>query len=196
MRGAASLAVTTAVIATVVAAHARGPIGRNGGASDAECEAARCEVAASLAESCPCEDAGSRREHVRCVARAAKKLAVAKALPTKCRRTIVRCAQKSSCGRSRSGTCWVIRAGVERCSIRPPARCRGTVSVGSCCGPCGVSNTTLPPGGTTTTTSSSTTTTLLPCAGAYPVCLGSCPAGSTCTGDGLLGGCFCAPSES
>jgi hypothetical protein len=56
--------------------------------------------------------------------------------------------------------------------------------------------TTLPPGATTTTTTtttSTTTTTLLPCAGLYPVCLGPCPGGMVCTGNMLLGGCFCSP---
>ena len=48
---------------------------------------------------------------------------------------------------------------------------------------------------TTTTTPVQTTTTttrpLLACGGLYPLCLGSCPPGLTCTGSGLLGTCAC-----
>jgi hypothetical protein len=43
------------------------------------------------------------------------------------------------------------------------------------------------------TTTSTTTITLLPCLGAHPVCIGSCPAGSTCTADRFLGACVCVP---
>src|SRR5205823_2667079 len=47
---------------------------------------------------------------------------------------------------------------------------------------------------TTTTrvqTTTTTTTPLLACGGLYPLCLGSCPPGLTCTGSGLLGTCSC-----
>ncbi len=46
---------------------------------------------------------------------------------------------------------------------------------------------------TTTTTHATTTTTrpLLPCGGLFPVCLGSCPPGLTCTAGGLLEACAC-----
>src|SRR5438094_6144299 len=47
------------------------------------------------------------------------------------------------------------------------------------------STTTTTPVQTTTTT----TTPLLACGGLYPLCLGSCPPGLTCTGRGLLGTC-------
>jgi hypothetical protein len=206
LRGAASLAMTLAILAglaVVWTAHARGPIGRGGGGSSAECEEARCVVAAAVAEACPCDGAVSHKEHVRCVSRAAKGLALIKELPTKCRKTMVRCAQKSSCGRAKGVACRVaLRGGAERCSIKAPARCRGTVESGSCCARCSTTTSTtttstLPPGATTTTTAStSTTTTLIPCGGIYPVCLGSCPSGSVCTGNTLLGGCFCAASGS
>src|SRR5206468_738753 len=49
------------------------------------------------------------------------------------------------------------------------------------------STTTTTPVQTTTTT----TTPLLACGGLYPLCLGSCPPGLTCTGSGLLGTCSC-----
>ncbi len=49
------------------------------------------------------------------------------------------------------------------------------------------STTTTTPVQTTTTT----TTPLLACGGLYPLCLGSCPPGLTCTGSGLLGTCAC-----
>src|SRR5436190_2162180 len=46
---------------------------------------------------------------------------------------------------------------------------------------------------TTTTTHATTTTTrpLLPCGGLFPVCLGGCPPGLTCTAGGLLQACAC-----
>src|SRR5437870_1039767 len=46
---------------------------------------------------------------------------------------------------------------------------------------------------TTTTTHATTTTTrpLLPCGGLFPVCLGGCPPGLTCTAGGLLEACAC-----
>ena len=49
------------------------------------------------------------------------------------------------------------------------------------------STTTTTPVQTTTTT----TTPLIACGGLYPLCLGSCPPGLTCTGGGLLGACAC-----
>jgi hypothetical protein len=44
---------------------------------------------------------------------------------------------------------------------------------------------------TTTPTSTTTTTTVLTCGGVFPTCLGSCPAGLTCTADGTLSLCVC-----
>src|SRR5207247_1155270 len=49
------------------------------------------------------------------------------------------------------------------------------------------STTTTTPVQTTTTT----TTPLMACGGLYPLCLGSCPPGLTCTGSSLLGTCAC-----
>jgi len=53
--------------------------------------------------------------------------------------------------------------------------------------------TTRPPTTSTTATTSSTTTstTLLPCAGLFPVCLGSCPAGLACKSNHFVGACVC-----
>ncbi len=51
---------------------------------------------------------------------------------------------------------------------------------------------TTPP--TTTSTTHATTTTtrpLLPCGGLFPLCLGGCPPGLTCTAGGLLQACAC-----
>src|SRR5207244_3972464 len=53
------------------------------------------------------------------------------------------------------------------------------------------------PGSATTSTTTpvqtttTTTTPLIACGGLYPLCLGSCPPGLTCTGGGLLGACAC-----
>jgi hypothetical protein len=214
--GSRSLVAVLAVLAAVAVAslvHARGPIGRPGSSAH-ECEEARCRVDGALAEACPCESAASRKEYVRCVTLAANGLALLAQLPKKCRKAAVRCARKSTCGRFDRVACRLtLRNGATRCTVKPAERCRGVVTAGTCCPPCATATTTttsttspspadttttsLPPGvtttTTTTTTTSTTTTTLIPCAGLYPVCLGPCPAGMVCSGNMLLGGCFCTP---
>jgi len=53
---------------------------------------------------------------------------------------------------------------------------------------------TTPPTTTSTSTTHPTTTTtrpLLPCGGLFPLCLGGCPPGLTCTAGGLLQACAC-----
>jgi len=40
-------------------------------------------------------------------------------------------------------------------------------------------------------TTTTTTLPLLLCGDLYPLCLGSCPPGLACTGNGLLGACAC-----
>ncbi len=125
-------------------------------ADAADIAAARAAVAAS----CPCDDATSHGEYVRC---AAEQASAALQNPS-CLRVVKRCAARSTCGRPGAVTCCRTSAsGTVSCAVKhEAAKCRarqgGTACVGglaSCCDACG-------PGGCVTTT---TTTTTLP-----PVC--------------------------
>jgi hypothetical protein len=97
------------------------------------CDAQRCDVQAQIDAQCgACEDANKHGEYVKCVAKTLKTAGVPKA----CRRAIIRCAAKSTCGRPSSVVC---EHNNGQCSIEDSAaKCKhGTVSdATSCCTPC------------------------------------------------------------
>src|SRR5262249_30524663 len=108
--------------------------------------------------------------YVRCVRAVATTAVQRGELTPSCRSSVVKCANKSTCGRPGAVVCRRTTAhGVSRCAIKKTAaRCRGSVSasacvvsgVASCCDAdnCAATTTTFPP--TTTTNTSPTTTTI------------------------------------
>ena len=98
---------------------------------------------AAAEEACPCGQARSRKQHMRCVSAFAAEEVAAGRLPAQCRASVIECARNSTCGRGEEATvCFVERSdGEKRCTIRRRAnKCRapsgGTAVIGagtSCC---------------------------------------------------------------
>ena len=107
-----------------------------------------CEVAAAratVASECDCAGAPDHGTHVRCAAAVADATVAEGRLAGACRKEVVRCASKSTCGRPDRTTCCRVGAdGRRRCSIkregaacpvpRDGAACLGTAT--SCCDAC------------------------------------------------------------
>ena len=194
-------------------AWGHGPLGRPGTPTRAECEAVRCAIVGEIDDACPCEVAVDNRGHVKCVSRVVKELLLSRGLPRACRRGIVRCARRSTCGRPDAVACRSVAPGDSaRCRVRLSTELcdalGGMPATGTCCAACptttSTSSTTTSTSSTTTTstdsitttsTSSTTTTTLLPCGGLFPACLGSCPPGESCTAGVLFAPCVCVPTS-
>ncbi|HYB99573.1 MAG TPA: hypothetical protein VEC57_10630 [Candidatus Limnocylindrales bacterium] len=114
--------------------------GEEGDCSDDPAVAA---ARAGAEEACPCDEAASRREHMRCVSEFTAAEVAAGRLAAACEQSVIDCARNSTCGRGDHATvCHVAREGEEaRCVIRrKPTRCRapegGSATVGagdSCC---------------------------------------------------------------
>jgi hypothetical protein len=95
---------------------------------------------------CNCVTALTHGEYVRCVARVANEEVVAGRLDRFCRRPIVKCAAKSTCGRPQGyyPCCRTDRYGKTRCKVRLPSQCRAglagsacwSTTVASCCDAC------------------------------------------------------------
>src|SRR2546425_6213653 len=87
--------------------------------------AAVCTARAVAEMQCPCATAQTHGEHVRCVAQVANAEVAAGRLPRSCKRSVVRCAALSTCGRSGFVTCCrYYPVGVVRCKIKRSAdRC-------------------------------------------------------------------------
>ena len=109
---------------------------------------AQTATRARIDAQCDCGVA-THGEYVRCVARAAKTAAVSKTLA----RTIMKCAAKSTCGRSGFVTCCrTNKNGVTKCSIKDgAAQCKapkhGSARVGthaSCCDACAATGCSVP----------------------------------------------------
>ena len=107
-----------------------------------------CEIAAArarVAATCDCAGAPSHGTYVRCAADVADAAVAANQLAASCRKEVVRCASRSTCGRPGSVTCCRSdAAGRTTCDIkRDAAACRprrgGTACLGtatSCCDAC------------------------------------------------------------
>ena len=81
----------------------RGHGGKASGHS--RCDVGTCAVAVALEDTCPCEDATSHGQYVRCVAHATKGLAADAIIARRCRGRLVRLAAQSVCGRANAVTC-------------------------------------------------------------------------------------------
>jgi hypothetical protein len=107
-----------------------------------DCGGVRCSVQEAVDLACPCATAASHGRHVRCVAHVVRQLVADGAVPRACRRELVRCAARSTCGRKAGAVvCEVPGARGNRCRISPSAEgCvarGGTVGTrASCCPDC------------------------------------------------------------
>jgi hypothetical protein len=127
---------------TAAAVAACGP-----GSAD-EVAAARAAVEAE----CDCTGAPSRGTYLRCAATVADRAVVAGTRPGECRRTIVRCAARSTCGRPGAvACCRTTTSGRAVCTVRadpglcvPPAQ---VLQSSSCCDGCPGRPATCPSGG-------------------------------------------------
>ena len=115
---------------------------------------------------CSCSAATDHRQYVKCVAGVANASVKNGSLSKQCKRAVVKCAAKSTCGTPGFVSCCRTTAtGITKCSVKVSAsKCAapkgGAACVGlaaSCCdacsaGSCPVATTTTIPGGPTTTT--------------------------------------------
>lgn len=121
------------------------------GPTDAEEVAAtRAEIAAE----CSCATAVKHSDYTRCARGVASSAVAAGALSPSCQSSIMRCANRSTCGRPDAVTCCVTnRSGKTTCSVkRSAAQCRAPAgghacagSFSSCCDACGPSGCLAPP---------------------------------------------------
>lgn len=149
----------------------------DGPADEQAVAAARAQVASD----CNCAGSRSHGEDVRCAAGIAKLRSADGRLPRACRVAVVRCAERSTCGRPGVVACCRRRTPTARveCHLEPSAVCeaRGGCAgaFASCCDACDA-------GGCATTTST-TMTTLPGCSlGGDGMCGGDCPSGELCVG--------------
>jgi len=100
----------------------------------------------SVAGTCDCATATSRKDYLKCVGGALKSAVRAKTLTHECAAAVRKCAAKSTCGNSSAVTCCETNAkGTTKCSIKHDAAackgphggtaCSGT-KPGSCCDAC------------------------------------------------------------
>lgn len=141
---------------------------------------------------CNCATAFTHGAFVKCVDGVATQRVHDNLLPPECRRSVVQCASRSTCGRPGFVACCRTRNGVTKCSLkRTAAKCvaptGGAACAGpfaSCCDACGASGCATTTSTTVTTTTSSTSTTIadIDCAAgsAYPTCDGTCDPGLAC----------------
>jgi len=143
--------------------------------------AARVTAARAAVETtCPCAAATSAGAYRECARGVVRGLVGAGDLDAACQRTVLRCSQRSTCGRPGAVTCCSVRSnGTIRCAVKRdaskcptsrPGYCVGALT--SCCDACG-------PGGCVVPTT--TTTTLGACGGGPGSCAGNCPTGLACT---------------
>lgn len=134
---------------------------------------------AAVETTCPCAAATSSGTYRECARGVVRGLVGTGALDAACQRTVLRCSQRSTCGRPGAVTCCSLRSnGAVRCAVKRdaskcptsrPGYCVGTLA--SCCDACGAGGCVVP----------TTTTTLGACGGGPGSCFGNCPAGLTCT---------------
>ena len=80
---------------------------------------------AALAAACDCEQATSHRGYLKCVSRAVNHVVTTGALRPACRRQVMRCAAKSTCGLPGRVTCCFVDERVRE--AMPPAAERGAL---------------------------------------------------------------------
>src|SRR5262249_34866738 len=80
-------------------------------ASPVDCEPARCALQTALETECPCAAATNHGQHVSCVAHVVKRLSDNGTVPPTCKGKIVRCASRSTCGKTGFVTCQLPVAG-------------------------------------------------------------------------------------
>jgi hypothetical protein len=122
-----------------------------------------------------CATATSHAAYVSCVAAQAKAAVKAGTLPKKCKNAVVKCAAKSTCGKSGFvACCRTTKKGKTACGIKPSAKCttpKGGPCPGSplsCCDSCGASGCVA-----------------CPTCGAHATCVGTvCVCDSGYSGDG------------
>jgi hypothetical protein len=64
-----------------------------------DCETARCALQSAVDQRCPCTEAATRGEYVRCVATVVRELVGDGTIPLACKREVKRCATRAICGR-------------------------------------------------------------------------------------------------
>jgi plastocyanin len=147
------------------------------GSARAACtdSAAVASTRAAAELQCPCAMATGHVPYAKCVAHVAKAAVKTGSLPKDCRAAVVRCAKKSTCGKTGFVTCCrTTAAGISKCSVKSSeAKCKppmgGSACMGaapSCCdscaaGSCGATTPTTTPGATTTTMSGPQTHTVM-----------------------------------
>ena len=99
-----------------------------------------------ISQQCDCENAVSDGSYVRCAATVANDDLSTGLLPRECRRTVLKCAKKSTCGRPLGyhPCCRTNRLGKFKCKITTADRCRSgpggshcmSVHKQSCCDAC------------------------------------------------------------
>ncbi len=79
--------------------------GHRHGATRTSCDVTSCTVDAALEDACPCADADSHGQYVRCVAHAVKGLVRSGVVGRRCRGRVVRLAAHAVCGRLDAVVC-------------------------------------------------------------------------------------------
>jgi hypothetical protein len=133
--------------------------------------AAVANTRAAIDANCDCANAISRSAYLRCAKNVANEEIVALRLERTCRKTVLKCAKRSTCGKPVGvwPCCKTNRYGRTSCKIRLPEQCRSGpggshcvgIGVRSCCDACLGLGQCAPPEttSTTTTTIQETTTT-------------------------------------
>lgn len=110
-----------------------------------DCEAARCAVQAAIDQACPCDQASNHGRHVSCVAHVVKRLSRDGTIPTNCKGKVMRCAARSTCGKSGTVTCHfpidvcnlttdpVSEVLTGTCAANPTIACLTDIDCGSRC---------------------------------------------------------------
>ena len=102
-----------------------------------DCEAARCAVQRALDESCACDTATTHGRYVSCVAHVVKRLSDAGTIPITCRGKVVRCAARSTCGKTGFVACRIPTDTCDpvtlTCGADPTVACTTDLDCGAVC---------------------------------------------------------------
>jgi hypothetical protein len=110
---------------------------RPGRPRQASCDVATCTVEAALEQACPCGDAATHGQYVRCAAHAVKRLVVDGVISRRCRRRVVALAAHSVCGRADAIVCLLPTStcGTDgACANDPTVDCVDDTDCGTRCG--------------------------------------------------------------
>lgn len=126
-------------------------LGLTAGPAFAQCDSAQdlAQVAATralIATQCSCTGALTHGRYVRCAAQTANAEMVAGRLDRTCRKRVIKCAARSTCGRPAGyfPCCKTNRLGQTKCKVRLPEQCRSgpggshciSMHKESCCDAC------------------------------------------------------------